>query len=277
MILYENELKGILKDIKNGRKIEHQEEQAQLIKSMIIHIGSLDSELRDELIYGTFYEWILEKNLINHTLLKELLNECINHLLYKGIEENESDLVFTRSFTSLLIALILNRDNQDDFLSAEIIAEVKEKLVAYLSEERDVRGYVPVKGWAHSVAHMADTIDDLVKNPKLNRIFFIQIVNALWSTIIFQANHAFIHDEDERLLAPIFAMLELGLQEREIVKLLRQLPNDLTERQSQLDEQHYRILLFNCKTFLKSFYIQTCSKPQHTVLHKSIEACLEVL
>ena len=23
---------------------------------MIIHIGSLDSELRDELIYGTFYE-----------------------------------------------------------------------------------------------------------------------------------------------------------------------------------------------------------------------------
>jgi len=61
MVLHEKELKSILKDIKNGRKIEQQEEQVQLIQSMIIHIGSLDSELRDELIYGTFYEWILEK------------------------------------------------------------------------------------------------------------------------------------------------------------------------------------------------------------------------
>jgi len=209
MVLHENELKSILKDIKNGRKIEQQEEQVQLIQSMIIHIGSLDSELRDELIYGTFYEWILEKNLLNHTLLTELLNECINHLLYKGIEENESDLVFTRSFTSLLIGLILNRDNQDDFLSAEIIAEVKEKLVAYLLDERDVRGFVLVKGWAHSVAHMADAIDALVKNPKLSRVFYVEIVNALWNTIIFQANHAFIHDEDERLLVPIFPYLSL--------------------------------------------------------------------
>ena len=37
------------------------ENQEQLVHSMLAHIGSIDSELRDTYIYGSFYEWILEK------------------------------------------------------------------------------------------------------------------------------------------------------------------------------------------------------------------------
>lgn len=275
-LLKEDDLKEILRELNSGGRSWQQEDQTQLVQSMMLHIGSLDSELRDNLIYGSFYELIHEKNLLEHSLLTDLLKECLNNLLCKGIEEGESDLVFTRTFTSLLIALILFRENADDFLSEQIIADCKDKVLAYLAAEKDVRGYVPVKGWAHSVAHMADAIDELVKNPKLNRATYIEIVNALWNAI-FQENYAFIHNEDERILVPIFTMLEQGLEEHEIIKLLQQLPAALKVKKEQLDVQHHRILVFNCKSFVKSFYIKTNGKPKFATLHKSIEACFNEL
>ncbi|MFF2797061.1 DUF2785 domain-containing protein [Lysinibacillus xylanilyticus] len=275
-LLKENELKEILANISSGNKTWQQEDQTQLVQSMMLHIGSLDSELRDNLIYGSFYELIREKNLLEHSLLTELLEECLNNLLCKGIEERESDLVFTRTFTSLLIALILYRDNVDDFLSEHKINECKDRVLAYLSAETDVRGYVPVKGWAHSVAHMADAIDELVKNPKLNKASYIEVVGTLFN-VILQENYAYIHEEDERILVPIFTMLEHGLEEQEIIKLLQELPTALKVKKEQLDVQHHRILVFNCKSFVKSFYIKTNGKPKLAALHKSIEACLDEL
>lgn len=273
-LLKENELKEILANISSGNKTWQQVDQTQLVQSMMLHIGSLDSELRDNLIYGSFYELIREKNLLEHSLLTELLEECLNNLLCKGIEERESDLVFTRTFTSLLIALILYRDNVDDFLSEHKINECKDRVLAYLSAETDVRGYVPVKGWAHSIAHMADAIDELVKNPKLNKASYIEVVGTLFNAIL-QEDYAFIHNEDERILVPIFTMLEHGLEEQEITKLLQELPATLKEKKEQLDVQHHRILVFNCKSFVKSFYIKTNGKPKFASLHKSIEACLD--
>lgn len=251
-LLKEIELKKILTDINSGNKTWQQEDQTQIVQSMMLHIGSLDSELRDDLIYGSFYDLILEKNLLEHSLLTELLDYSLNNSLNKGIEESESDLVFTRTFTSLLIALILHRDNADDFLSEHKINDCKDQLLAYLSAETDVRGYVPGKGWAHSVAHMADAINKLVKNPKLNKDSYSEIISTLWNAVL-QENYAFIHNEDERVLVPIFTMLEHGLEEQEIIKLLEELPSALSIRKGQLDLQHHRILLFNCKSFLKSF------------------------
>ncbi|MDM5248557.1 DUF2785 domain-containing protein [Lysinibacillus sp. G4S2] len=275
-LLQEDNLREILLALESVETIWEQENQRQLILSMLLHIGSLDSELRDDLIYSTFYELILEKNLLEHSLLAELLDYSLNNLLFKGITESESDLVFTRTFTSLLIALILHRDHEDDFLSERKINDCKDQLLAYLSAETDVRGYVPGKGWAHSVAHMADAIDKLVKNSKLNKDSYIEIVSALWNAIL-QENYAFIHNEDERILVPIFTMLEQGLEEHEIIKLLQQLPATLKVKKEQLDVHHHRILLFNCKSFLKSFYIKTNGKSKFAALHKSIEACLDEL
>jgi len=275
-LLKEDDLKEILRELNSGGRTWQQEDQTNLIQSMMLHIGSLDSELRDDLIYGLFYELILEKNLLEHSLLTELLDYSLKNLLFKGITESESDLVFTRTFTSLLIALILHRDNADDFLSEHKINDCKDQLLAYLSTETDVRGYVPVKGWAHSVAHMADAIDELVKNPKLNKASYCEIVSALYNAVL-QENYAFIHNEDERILVPIFTMLEHGLEEQEIIKLLQELPATLNVKKEQLDVQHHRILLFNCKSFVKSFYIKTNEKPKFAAIHKSIEACLDEL
>ncbi|WP_241745375.1 DUF2785 domain-containing protein [Lysinibacillus sphaericus] len=140
----------------------------------------------------------------------------MNHLLWKDIEEVASDGVFTRSFTPLLVAFILARDLEDDFLTQDRIDEGQTKFLAYVKEEMDGRGFVPGKGWAHSVAHVSGAIDELVKNPKIKKTAYVDMLHALWS-IYLQPQYIFIHDEDERLLVPIFAMLERGLAQNEVV------------------------------------------------------------
>ena len=130
--LSESELKSTLTELKNEKCLWQDLNQSSVIKSMVEHIGSTDSELRDQLIYSTFYRLIVENNQIETKVLTELLDTCINELLFKGIGEKETDTVFTRSFTTLLISLILYKDNQVNFLSKVSIDDIKEKLMKYI-------------------------------------------------------------------------------------------------------------------------------------------------
>lgn len=274
-LLSETELKRELQAFLNDSITWQQVDQRKVIHSMLVHIGSVDSELRDGLIYGTFYTMILEKNLLDHAILNDTLDYCLTNLLCKGIGENHTDSVFTRTFTSLLIALILTRDNEDDFLEAYKIEELTNKVMAYLDAEKDVRGYVPGKEWAHSVAHVSDLVDELVQNAKFNKASYIAILRPLLNMLL-QTDYAFIHDEDERLLVPLFTMLERGLPQQEVITLLNETMATLSAQKEQLDVQHYRILRFNWKTLLKSFYILTADRPQYKALHQSIKDCLNI-
>ncbi|XRD23452.1 DUF2785 domain-containing protein [Lysinibacillus fusiformis] len=137
----------------------------------------------------------------------------------------------------------------------------------------DVRGFVPGKGWAHSVAHVSDALDELVKNPKIMKTAYDDLLHALWSMYL-QPLYIFIHDEDERLLVPIFAMLERGLAQNEVVQLIQQMPATLSTLKDQLDEANFYIVRFNSKALLKSFFIQTNHQAQYASLHQSIVTCL---
>ena len=274
-VLNETELKRELQAFLNDSSAWQQADQSKMIQSMLVHIGAVDSELRDGFIYGTFYTMILQKNLLDHTMLSEILDYCLSDLLCKDIGEHHSDSVFTRTFTSLLIALILTRDNEDNFISSHKIEELTNKLIAYLVAEKDVRGYVPDKGWAHSVAHVSDLVDELVKSTKFNKATFMDVLRPLWNMLL-QTNYAFIHDEDERLLVPLFTMLKQGLQQQEVITLLNETMATMAVQKAQLDVQHYRVLRFNWKSFLKSFYIQTADIAQYSALHQRINECLNI-
>ncbi|WP_419881013.1 DUF2785 domain-containing protein [Peribacillus sp. B-H-3] len=265
----ESELKSILTELKNEKCHWQDVDKTSVLKSMLEHIGSTDSELRDQLIYTSFYKLIIESNQIETQLLTELLDTCME-LMFKGIGEKETDTVFTRAFSTLLVALILNRDNQENFLSSSKVNSIKEELMKYIYLEKDLRGYVAGKGWAHSVAHVADTFEMLVKNPKLDKEDYPEILRVLWSKVLISSS-VYVHDEDERLLIPILEMLERGLNAADIEELLQHLPNELKIQKEQIEKEKYWLLVFNIKTFLKSFYIKINGNPKLLQLQKKIE------
>ena len=270
-----NELKKILKEIQDGEKTWEEESKVFILKSMIKHIGSTDSELRDQLIYNTFCQLTL-KNQLDHELLNELLDICLSDLLFRGIGENGTDTVFTRSFTTLLITLILYRDNEDNFLSQSMVYKIKDRLIYYINSEKDLRGYVFEKGWAHSVAHVADAFEQLLKNPKINPDLYLEILKPLWNKI-FVSKSVYVHNEDERLLIPILEMLNNGLEQKEIEALIRNIPIELKIQKEQIAEEKYWFLFANCKTFLKSFLLIVNRNSKFLPIQKSIESCLTEL
>jgi hypothetical protein len=276
LIMEEQELKKYLQEYKSGQRSWDVKNHVGLVKSMMHFIGTTDSELRDKLIYSTFCQLALDNHL-EHELLSDLLDYCLSDdMLFKGIGEDGTDTVFTRAFTSLVIAVILYKDNEDDFLPKNAVYKTKDHLIDYINSENDLRGFVPGKGWAHSVAHVADAFDELILNNKIQQKDLLDMLRPLWEKILV-SDSVYVHGEDDRMVTPILAMLEKGVDIGEIEQLLKGVPAELKRRKEQVNEENSWFLEANCKTFLKSFYVKISSRDDLISLRKNIEFCLSEL
>lgn len=274
-VLNENELKNILQEIKRGDMTYYATNKEVILTSMVQHIGSTDGELRDRLIYTMFFRLIIEQKEIEADTLSDLLDTCLNALLFYKIEERESNSVFTRAFTTLLLALILHRDIEENFLTEEQFKRTTTALIQYLTLEKDTRGYVNGKGWAHSIAHAADAVDELIANPKLNPKSFPELFNLIIEQIM--RSEILAHDEDERLINPLLRLLERGMDSEILLHQVEQLPHLLEERKQHLDEESYWYVVHNVKTFLKSLYIRLNENNLYISLQQSILHLLKKL
>ena len=129
MTIKENILKEKLIEVENNKYLlKNDEKYFSLGLEMMENIGALDTELRDNLIYGTLSNWILN-NRFTFEQLENLLNIGVDmsHLFYKLYEKDE-DAVFKRTFSVLVVAVIISKHRKKTFLSEKSLHEVKEWL-----------------------------------------------------------------------------------------------------------------------------------------------------
>ncbi|MEW6731342.1 MAG: DUF2785 domain-containing protein [Acidobacteriota bacterium] len=190
----------------NNYSAPDQNDLEQLIPAMVKHIGSPDSELRDDLIYRIFATWIP-----NQVLSKERLRALLttvtdkDHLFYH-IGEQETDSVFTRTFSMLIIPLVLIVHRQSAFLTSSEVKEINSTVIKYLHDENDLRGYVKERGWAHGVAHAADALDELAQCNELEQNDLQNILLVIREKVSVQ-KAAYIHNEDERMVTAVISVL----------------------------------------------------------------------
>ncbi|WP_251131076.1 DUF2785 domain-containing protein [Exiguobacterium sp. s189] len=267
-VLTNDELNAILRMMKDGNLTYYEKNKEAILTSMVQHIGSPDGELRDRLIYTMFFRLIVEQKDIEIDKMSELLETSVESLLFQGIEETKSDDVFTRAFTTLLIALILHRDIEENFLTKEQFKRTKTALIQYLTLEKDTRGYVNGHGWAHSIAHAADAVDELIANPKLNPKSFPELFNIIIVQIM--RSDILAHDEEERLINPLLRLLDRGMDIGAVHRKLESLPQDVSNLKPHLDDEQYWYVVHNVKSFLKSLYIRLNEGNLHVSLQQSI-------
>ena len=202
-MLDEKTLKARLSEIRDNNYVPPtQPEIYPLVLSMGNHIGSIDPVLRDDLIYMTLVTWISRK-IFSTKELKEILNVLLNDQhLFKGLGEKETDTVFTRSFSMLQIQALLEVHRKKAYLPHEEMHVIKQKVLRYLSQERDLRGFVPVKGWAHAIAHTADVLVEMVQCDEYNADDLEAILAAIQRTIV-TTETVYICEEDERLATAV--------------------------------------------------------------------------
>jgi hypothetical protein len=102
-----------------------------------------------------------------------------------------------RSFSNLIVAAILYTDAKEAAFSQSTVQGVKQALLRYAKEEKDWRGYVDGKGWAHAMAHLADALDECAQHPTMMRQDRVDILQAIRR--LAQLPEPLYHEEDVRL------------------------------------------------------------------------------
>lgn len=246
-------LKKRLQEIKmNDYQLPQEINYFDLTLKMLNNIGDVDPELRDDLIYLVLGNWIL-REVFSTNELQQILDILLDerHLFYK-IGEKGTDSVFTRSFSVLMIPLILSIHINKPFLSKEEVKKIKTEVIRYVKEEQDVRGYVQNKGWAHSAAHGADALDELAKCNYLGKDDMLQILRAIQNKISIN-NYIYFNGEDERMTTAVVSVLKRKLLDDIEIKNWIE---DLTQIEKTGDFSIDHKLKTNIKTFLRSLYFR---------------------
>ncbi|MEG0449027.1 MAG: DUF2785 domain-containing protein [Lysinibacillus sp.] len=219
---------SIKQTVQSFSTMTHQEQQAFLLENgnsflnqMLHHIGSADAELRDQLIYRTFVK-LISDDLLAKEQMQFLFDEATNDkYLYNALGERNTDTVFTRSFSALLIANLLAKDIEAPSLDSAKLDNFFKKCGRYLLLEEDTRGFVDQKGWAHSFAHGADLAATSIRHPAFDVSKASAILHAL--KMSFWKGTVFVDDEEERFTAIIEALLARNVPEEVLIEWCNQL------------------------------------------------------
>jgi hypothetical protein len=266
------ELKQRLVNIKENSVDLTTEEISELSNVMLNFIGSTDSELRDGLIYSFFSTWIREKR-FSEEKLSDILLICLdNNHLFLGLGEVDTDTVFTRSFAILIIATIIYYHNHESsFLTVEELKNASKRVLTYAIKEQDLRGFVTGKGWAHSVAHMADCLDEIAQCSLLGREQLEQILTII-QTKMKNKQLIFAFGEDERMVTPALSVIKRNiLREEEIIQWLER----FVELEISFNFPNDYWYIVNIKLFLRSFYFRTLNAPSLRWVNQPISKLLE--
>lgn len=229
------------------------EQLRDYVKLMLEYIGDPQPKLRDDLIYSTFYKWINEKQWFSDAELRELLLILLDeqHLFYH-IGSKEDQAVFTRTFSVLIVALILQRHREQAFLDSAEFTNVKEALIRYYEEEQDLRGFMPEEGWAHAAAHGADALDELVLCSESDAAIREEVL-AVIQRMLYNDHYIFSDEEDERIATIVATMIDRHLlPQQSIVDWIR----NLEQCGGWPRSRGQYVAYVNTKNFVRSLYFR---------------------
>ena len=101
-------------------------------------------------------------------------------------------------------------------LEKDEVQAILAKGLWYLDTEKDSRGHIPVKGWAHALAHTADLM--LGKNRSTEKDDLEKILQSIAKKLIHSTNWVYIHGEDDRLANAALTILDRNLVTSEFLK-----------------------------------------------------------
>lgn len=188
----------------DGFKVPHGESPSGLTLEAAALLGSPDPELRDAIAYEAIETWVYREQRLDAAELERLRLTLIANARH-GLGAGVSDALFLRSFSTLALAVLAAEDLKKPFLDAQRFDELIALGIDALYNERDLRGYVPEKGWGHATAHCADLLKFLARShwlrPEQQRLIVGAIAARLRS-----AGQVFVWGEDARLAAALAAI-----------------------------------------------------------------------
>jgi hypothetical protein len=220
-------------------------------------LGSTDPVARDEFAYPILATWISEG--VYDDLLAGL-GDGMTAGLTQGLGESDTDSVFRRSFSALVLAECIERDNAESLLPPARLLDWCDRIAGWLVRERDVRGFVPGQGWAHAIAHGADALSCLADSAHFGVTELTVLLDVIADRITSESAPLTCGEPDRLALAT------MSVLRRELVPLsiiepwLARLSAAATATPAP-DRNPYR-LTANPEAFLRALHLQVALAPK---------------
>ncbi|MGE5124949.1 MAG: DUF2785 domain-containing protein, partial [Betaproteobacteria bacterium] len=177
-----------------------------LLKEALSFLGSPDSDWRDDIGYGVVASCVYQKRALEPEERRALV-AALSANLRRGIGETGTDSVLQRSFSALDLSILAALENLDPVLDERGYRELLDAALAYLRDERDLRGFDPRVGWIHATAHTADLLKFLARDARFAKADQRWLFDAAWSKMTNESTAVFTHAEDERLAAALASVV----------------------------------------------------------------------
>jgi hypothetical protein len=169
-------------------------------------LASPDPEWRDEIAYTTLASWIFQQQLLDAAALRPLVTRWLGNLqLHVGT--TGTDDVFLRSFSALVLSVVVAHDNAAPFLDEREVRTILDATLTYFAAERDLRGFVPGNGWAHSAAHTSDLLKFLARSRYITPADQARIL-AGFDRKVTATPAVFVFGEDERMARAVLSVVK---------------------------------------------------------------------
>lgn len=178
-------------------------------------LGSPDPAVRDGLALPTLSTWISRGVYDDHLAG---LGDGMIAGLRRGLGQVGTDSVFRRSFSAIVVAECVSRANEASLLHQSKLLEWGDHLSAWWVREKDTRGYVPGKGWAHAVAHGADAMGELASSPHLGTTELTVLLDVIADRVLVEDAPPLYSGEPDRMAAATRRVLLRGLVPLSVVE-----------------------------------------------------------
>lgn len=263
------ELKTLLRNIKDNKyAVPEGVNPYKLSLELMDYIGDIDGELRNDLLYCVLVNWIMTDVLTfeeTHDIFEIALDE--KHI-FNGLGEID-DTVFCRAFSVEVAACIIYKHRK--LLSDSDILRAFKTILKFFNEDRDVRGFVEGKSWAHGAAHGADALMELAQCQVIGYEGLKEILASIHKKIN-NNYYGYINNEDERMISAVKGVLERDIiPAEEIEEWIRSFSN--IERTGILPDDLF--IEFNGTLFLKSLYFRLAGNTKYEQIAKIVKEVLK--
>jgi len=219
-------------------------------------LGSADPALRDGTAYPTLATWV-DRGVYDELLAG--LGDGMAAGLGVGLGDRETDSVFRRSFSALILGECLERDNAQHRVPADSVLGWGDRLAGWYLRENDLRGYVPGKGWAHAVAHGADALAALAGAESIGRLELTVLLDVIADRLLAPTAYHLAHGEDDRLA---FATMRILRRELLGLDVLEPWVARLTDSAAAVATEDDPFLVTgNVQSYLRAVHLQLALAP----------------
>ncbi len=197
--------------VADGLRVPPDRSLVEMTEELTRMLGDPDPDIRDGIAFPTMATWI-DDGVYDDLLVG--LGDGMCHGLDVGIGSTADDTVFRRSYSALILTECIDRTTAAGLGGPDVVLRWGDRVMGWLSRERDLRGFVAGKGWAHAVAHGADALGALARSPYLGRLELTVILDVIADRLLAPTEAFLVCGEDDRL-----AFATMHLLRRDILGL----------------------------------------------------------